>query len=98
MAQRFVLVTGATGNQGGALTEALLAKGHRVRALTRKLDGAPAARLRSRGVEVVAGSFDDPKSLETAATGVDAVFALSTPFEGGTEAKIAQGKALADAA
>ena len=98
MAQRFVLVTGATGGQGGAVTEALLAKGHRVRALTRKLDGAPAAGLRSNGVEVVAGSFDDPQSLKAAATGVDAIFALSTPFEGGPEVEIAQGKALADAA
>ena len=98
MTERLVLVTGATGNQGGAVTDALLAKGHRVRAITRKLDGASAARLRGLGVEVVAGSFGASASLEAAAAGVDAVFALSTPFEGGTDTEIAQGKALADAA
>lgn len=34
-----VLVTGATGKQGGAVARALLKKGHEVRALTRMLAG-----------------------------------------------------------
>ncbi len=33
---KLILVTGATGNQGGAVVQALLAQGHQVRALTRK--------------------------------------------------------------
>jgi nucleoside-diphosphate-sugar epimerase len=32
---KLVLVTGATGNQGGACVDALLTRGHQVRALTR---------------------------------------------------------------
>jgi uncharacterized protein YbjT (DUF2867 family) len=36
--KRSVLVTGATGQQGGAVARALLSRGHRVEALTRKPD------------------------------------------------------------
>ena len=34
-----ILVTGATGKQGGHVARLLLEKGHRVHALTRKSDG-----------------------------------------------------------
>ena len=40
-----VLVTGATGKQGGAIARELLAKGVRVRAMTRKNDGPEAQAL-----------------------------------------------------
>jgi uncharacterized protein YbjT (DUF2867 family) len=44
MAQsKLVLVTGATGKQRGACVEALLTRGHRVRALTRN-SASPAAK------------------------------------------------------
>ena len=42
--KRSVLVTGATGQQGGAVARALLSSGHRVKALTRKPD-SDAARI-----------------------------------------------------
>ena len=52
MAQsKLVLVTGATGKQGGACVEALLTRGHQVRALTRNSASPAANRLRERGVE-----------------------------------------------
>ena len=35
---RTVLITGATGQQGGAVARALVSRGHRVKALTRKPD------------------------------------------------------------
>ncbi len=38
-----VLVTGATGKQGGYLARELLARGHAIRALTRKPESAAAA-------------------------------------------------------
>ena len=95
---RFVLVTGATGQQGGAVVQALLARGHRVRGLTRNALSASAQRLAARGVEVAAGDFTDYDSLVRAATGVDAIYAMSTPFEKGMDAETAQGLAITEAA
>jgi uncharacterized protein YbjT (DUF2867 family) len=80
-----VLVTGATGKQGGHLVRDLLARGHSVRALARNPESPAAAALVERGVTVVKGDFQDQASLERAARGVDAVFAMSTPF--GTDEK-----------
>jgi uncharacterized protein YbjT (DUF2867 family) len=93
-----VLVTGATGKQGGAVARQLLKKGHKVRGLTRKLDSPAAQALAKDGVELVAGSFEDKGSLVKAARGADTVFAMSTPFEAGPEAETRQGVTLADAA
>jgi len=86
-----VLVTGATGKQGGHLVRELLARGHSVRALTRKPESPAAAALAERGVTIVPGNFDDEGSLERAARGVDTVFAMSTPFEGGSKTEILEG-------
>jgi uncharacterized protein YbjT (DUF2867 family) len=86
-----VLVTGATGKQGGHLVRELLARGHSVRALTRKPESAAAAALTERGVTIVPGNFDDEGSLERAARGVDTVFAMSTPFEGGSKTETLEG-------
>ncbi len=46
---KLVLVTGATGKQGGAVVEALLIRGHQVRALTRNSASSAANRLREQG-------------------------------------------------
>ncbi len=93
-----VLVTGATGNQGGALTRALLRRGHHVRALTRRPESPAAVELKRLGAEIVSGDFDDPDSLAQAAKDVDTVFALSTPFEAGADTETRQGINVADAA
>ena len=98
MTKRLVLVTGATGNQGGAVARALLAGGHRVRALTRNLDSPKARKLKDEGAELVSGDFDNAEGLKQAATGVDAVFAMGTPFGGGVDVEIRQAKALVEAA
>jgi nucleoside-diphosphate-sugar epimerase len=67
-----VLVTGATGFVGGRLAAALVARGRRVRALTRRTSGLePLERL---GVEVVRGDLGDSASLARAARGVGFVF------------------------
>ena len=68
-----VLVTGATGQQGGAVARRLLKKGHRVRAFTRKPDSPAAKELEQLGAELAIGNFDDLASIERAAEGVDAV-------------------------
>src|SRR5699024_6243859 len=74
-----ILVSGATGTQGGAVARALLDGGHLVRAMTRNPAGPAARALAARGAEVVAADFDDADSLRRAATGVEAVYAMGTP-------------------
>jgi uncharacterized protein YbjT (DUF2867 family) len=95
---KLVLVTGATGKQGGAVVEALLTRGHQVRALTRNSASPAASRLREQGVEIAVGDFTDPDSLVPATRGADAVFAMSTPFEQGPEKETAQGITITDVA
>ena len=93
-----VLVSGATGNQGGAVVQALLKKGHKVRALTRNPQSDAAIQLTKQGVEVVSGNFDDANSLAAALEGMDTFYIMGSPFEGGVEAETQQGIALANAA
>lgn len=95
---KHVLVTGATGQQGGALAHQLLERGHRVRALTRTPDSGAAGSLAAAGASLAYGDFDDPDSLVRAARGVDAVFAMSAFWGVGTQAEVRQGVAVVDAA
>src|SRR5437899_4640060 len=95
---KLVLVTGATGKQGGAVVEALLTRGHQVRALTRNSASPAANRLREQGGEIAVGDFTDHDSLVRAIRGADAVYAMSTPYEQGAEKEIAQGMTITDAA
>ena len=92
------LVLGATGGQGGAVTDALLARGARVGAMVRRPDEPSVRRLSERGVEAVVGSLDDPIALGVAMHGVAGVFGLTTPFEAGIDAEVAQGRAIVAAA
>jgi uncharacterized protein YbjT (DUF2867 family) len=93
-----ILVTGATGQQGGATARALLAKGHAVRAMTRNPEGDAAKALAALGAVIVRGDLDDPSSLESAMDGVWGVFGLQNTWEAGVEQEEAQGKRLVDAA
>ena len=68
-----VLVTGATGKQGGAAVHALKAAGVPVRALVRD---PSADRATALGVELVAGDLNDRDSLVSAAKGARAVFSV----------------------
>jgi uncharacterized protein YbjT (DUF2867 family) len=93
-----ILVTGATGQQGGAVARQLLAKGRRVRALTRKPEGAAAKELARLGAEVVQGDLDDVASLKRALEGAWGVFAVQNTWEAGVEREEEQGKRLAELA
>src|SRR5712671_7170711 len=95
---KIALVAGATGKQGGAVVEALLTRGHQVRALTRNPASPAAIRLREQGVEIAVGDFTDHDSLVRAIRGADAVYAMSTPYEQGPENETAQGITMTDAA
>ena len=96
MKKRFVLVIGATGNQGRAVTESLLKRGHRVRALVRDRDSLASGSLKQMGAELVVGTFEDRKSLEIAASDVEAVYAMTTPLAG-IDLEITNGMAIVDA-
>jgi uncharacterized protein YbjT (DUF2867 family) len=96
--KRTVLVTGATGKQGGAVARLLLERGHTVRALTRNSGSDAARQLIAAGAQVTQGNLENRTDLERAAAGADAIFAMSTPFEAGMQAEVAQGKSIADAA
>jgi uncharacterized protein YbjT (DUF2867 family) len=69
-----ILVTGATGNAGGAVVRALLETGERVCGLVRR--EADRSRLPA-GVEAVTGDLDEPGTLRAPLQGVRAVFLLS---------------------
>jgi uncharacterized protein YbjT (DUF2867 family) len=92
-----ILVTGATGKQGGAVARLLLKKGHHVRALTRKPDSQAAQELKRLGAELAIGNFEDRASVERAAETTDGIFAMSTP-QSGAEAETREGVTVADAA
>ena len=95
---RVILITGATGHQGGALARALAGKGFELRALTRK-PSSPAARgLADLGATVVQGDLTDPGSLQEALRSVWGVFSVQTPFELGVAGEEEQGKRLAQLA
>ena len=95
---KLILVTGATGHQGGAVLRHLREKGFSCRALTRDPAKPAVRQLIGHGIEVTQGDMDDQASLTRALDGVDGVFAVQTPYESGVEAEIRQGVNLIDAA
>jgi uncharacterized protein YbjT (DUF2867 family) len=96
--QRNILVTGATGQQGGSLTRLLLQKKHKVYALTRNTQSPAAQDLRNRGANIMKGDLDDSDSLKRAVKDVESVFLMGTPFDDGTEGETRRGKLMADIA
>ncbi len=95
---KVILVTGATGQQGGAVARELLGRGHKIRALTRKPEGPVARDLQRRGAQIVSGNLDDAASLEGAVAGAWGVFALQNTWEAGVEGEEVQGKRIAEIA
>ena len=89
-----ILVTGATGNQGGATARHLLADGWHVRALVRDATTPAAAALAAAGAELVRGDLDDRASIDAAVRGAYGAYSVQSA----TPNEIAQGKTVADAA
>ena len=96
--KRNILVTGATGQQGGAVARALLSRGHRVKALTRKPDSEAARQLVLAGAEIVAGDLADAASVVRAAKDVETMFLMGNSYEAGMQEETRQGIIAADAA
>jgi uncharacterized protein YbjT (DUF2867 family) len=99
MPAKLVLITGATGHQGGA-TLRHLAKhnGFKLRALTRQPDSGAAQALGALGTEIVAGDLDDTASLTRALDGAWGVYSVQNTWEVGVEKEEVQGKRLAQLA
>ncbi|MFF3981132.1 NmrA/HSCARG family protein [Streptomyces sp. NPDC001828] len=97
-----VLVTGATGQQGGATARALLAAGVPIRALVRDPRSEPAQAIEALGAELVRADLSDRASLGPAVEGVRAVFSVQMPpmTETGVDfaGELAQATNLVDAA
>ncbi|HEX6339667.1 NmrA/HSCARG family protein [Umezawaea sp.] len=97
-----VLVTGATGRQGGATARALLAAGVPVRALVRDPATERAKAVEALGVELVVGDLLDHDSVVRAAKGARAVFSVQMPAFTGQgfdhDDEITQGTTLVEAA
>lgn len=97
--KKTILVGGATGRQGGAVVDQLLANGHGVIAYVRDEQAAAAQRLREKGVMLIVGDLGDAAALGKAAALADAIFSITMPFgAGGQAGEVAQGQNLADVA
>ena len=100
MNNKTIAVTGATGQQGGAVARKLLADGWKVRALTRDLNKPAAQELKALGAEIVPGDLDDRAQLDAAFKGAYGVFSVQNFWlpTVGFEGEIRQGKNVAEAA
>lgn len=82
MATRKILVTGATGGQGGGVARHLLRSGKfAVRCLARHPDSEKAKRLAAAGAEVFAGELSDPASIQSALRGCWGAFGVTNYWE-----------------
>lgn len=98
MSNRLILVTGATGKQGGAVAKHLLQRDFQVRALVRNPASPTAKSLAEQGLEIVRGDFDDEESLKQAVAGAYGVFSVQTFTEDDFDLEVRQGNAIAQAA
>lgn len=88
MATRKILITGATGKQGGAVIDALLSSGSsfQILALTRNASSRSAQSLASKpNVTVVEGDSSSPASVFKAHSPIHAVFSVTIPGKAGAE-------------
>lgn len=92
-----ILITGATGQQGGAVAGNLIGKGHKnIRVLTRHAEKAKI--YKDAGVEIAIGDLQDRASLAKAMKGMKKLFLVTTPYEHGVDAETEQGITAIDAA
>ncbi len=99
-----VLVLGATGNQGGAVVDAILnspklKNAVQIYALVRNPDKKEAQALQKRGVILVKGDLENKDSVQQALKNIDTVFSVqSNQNKGGVETEEKQGKLVAELA
>ena len=94
---RTIFVTGATGNQGGAVVRSLLKNGFAVKALTRNVSSPEAKELKALNVVIVQGDLNNPEGFADQLHDVSGIFSVQT-FANGTDKEIKQGIALVNLA
>jgi uncharacterized protein YbjT (DUF2867 family) len=92
-----IFVTGATGNQGGAVVRSLLKNGFTVKALTRNPSSPAAQKLKELNAEIIRGDLNDTASYLDQIRDIHGIFSVQT-FENGTNKEINQGINLANMA
>jgi uncharacterized protein YbjT (DUF2867 family) len=99
MSTKMILVTGATGQQGGAVARQLLKEpGFAVRAFTRDANKPGSRALAQAGAELCQGDLDDAESVKRALDGAWGAYSVQDFMTAGYEGEIRQGKTFADAA
>jgi uncharacterized protein YbjT (DUF2867 family) len=96
-----ILVFGATGQQGGSVTTALLKTGWSVRAIVRDTASAKSVALRDAGVELVQGTLADTTTIQRAMESTHGVFSVQPSSPGGElsdEDEVRYGISIADLA
>ena len=97
--QKTVVITGATGKQGGATLRHLARLGgFKLKAMTRKADSDASRALAALGAEIVTGDLNDAASLERVLAGAWGLFAVQNTWEAGVVVEEEQGKRLANVA
>lgn len=93
-------VLGASGRMGGATARKLLARGHKVRALSRNPDSARVRALAAAGSETALADMASAESLAQAFAGVDGVFNMQPAFDSRGryhfDVEVQQGTAVAE--
>jgi uncharacterized protein YbjT (DUF2867 family) len=95
MSERTIVISGATGQQGGATAKALAGKGFKIRAMTRNPGSDAANVLAATGVEIVKADLDDEASLREALKGAWGAYAVQNTWTAGVEGEEAQGHRFA---
>jgi uncharacterized protein YbjT (DUF2867 family) len=93
-----IVVVGATGLQGSAVTRHLLKAGWQVRALTRNAASKQAQALAASGADVRQGDLENVDSLRPVLAGAYGVYSVQNPYISGPEAEVRQGSHVADVA
>lgn len=96
--RKTILITGATGQQGGAIAAELAGSGFDLRAMTRKPESPAARALAGRGVSVVQGDLNNEASLRAALADVWGAYSVQNTWEAGVEGEEEQGKRFASLA
>lgn len=89
-----IFVTGATGNQGGAVLRHLSQQGFFVKALTRNIHSEKAQALQNKNVNLVTGDLNNPETYRHHLKDIHGIFSVQS-VDKGVNKEISQGITLA---